>query len=160
MWACPGLPERITDVFWNREMKTETIDEYLDCVHFNCEKNPFTGKAFFNEIVFFYRPTKTMFCSDVFWNYPSSSLPNHQKEMQIRGEEVEVPFGTRAWKFGMDALYLPFYKNFMTLGLRTEFIAATEQVLSWDIEMIVPCHGDIIYGKDLCARVLDYHFNE
>ena len=35
----------------------------------------------------------------------------------------------------------------MTLGLRTEFIAATEQVLSWDIEMIVPCHGDIIYGK-------------
>ena len=24
-----------------------------------------------------------------FWNYPSSSLPNHQKEMQIRGEEVK-----------------------------------------------------------------------
>lgn len=159
MWACPGLPERMPDVNWSKEMKTETVDEFLDCVHFDCEKNPFTGKAFFNEIVFFYRPTKTMFCSDVFWNYPDSPLPNYQDEMPIvKNEEIDVPFGSRAWKFGMDKVYLPFYRSFMTLGLKDEFSAAKAKVLSWDIETIVPCHGDVIYGKSLCSRALQNHF--
>lgn len=35
--------------------------------------------------------------SDLYWNYPSAG----------------TSLGTRAWKFGMDAIYGPFYKAFM-----------------------------------------------
>ncbi|CAN0543573.1 unnamed protein product, partial [Laminaria digitata] len=34
------------------------------------ETNPFTGKPFFNEVLFFHRPTKIMTTSDLFRNYP------------------------------------------------------------------------------------------
>jgi len=37
------------------------------------------------KVVFFHRPTKSLITADLFWNYPT-----------------EVPFGTRAWKWGMD----------------------------------------------------------
>jgi len=37
------------------------------------------------QVVFLHRPTGTLIVTDVFWNYPEA-----------------VPFGTRAWKFGMD----------------------------------------------------------
>lgn len=159
MWACPGLPDRMPEVKWNKEMMTESVDDYLDLVWFNCEKNPFTGKAFFNEVVFYYRPLKALFCSDVFWNYPSAPFPNYNDEMELSSPEpeVEVPLGSKAWKFGMDKVYLPFYKNLMTLGGKDKFEAAREKVLAWDIDVIVPCHGDVLRGRDLCKRVLAEH---
>ena len=46
----------------------------------------------------------------------------------------------------------------MTLGLREEYAAAREKVLSFDTELIVPCHGDVIRGRGLCERVLRDHF--
>jgi hypothetical protein len=161
MWACPGLPQRIPEVAWGREMKSEVVDDYIECVWFNCEQNPFTGRAFFNEVAFYYRPLKALFFSDAFWNYPEGPLPNfyqindHDTDALM---EVRVPLGTRAWKTGMDRVYLSFYRRFMTLGLREEYAAAREKVLSFDTELIVPCHGDVIRGRGLCERVLRDHF--
>ena len=40
---------------------------------------------------------------------------------------------------------------------RRRYRAAAARVLAWDIEIIVPCHGDVIRGADLCRRVLRKH---
>ena len=58
----------------------------------------------------------------------------------------------------MDKVYLPFYKRLMTLGMKDKFVAAKEKVLSFDIDLIVPCHGDVIRGKNLCKKVLTEHW--
>lgn len=38
------------------------------------------------QVVFVHRPSKSFITADLYWNYPREG----------------VPFGTRAWKFGMD----------------------------------------------------------
>ena len=158
-WACPGLPERMPEVKWSKEMKTETVGDF-DLVFFDCEQNPFTRKAFFNEVVFYYRPLKALFMSDTYWNYPSDSVsPNYANEMDVQVPDFEVPGNTIAWKFGMDKIYLPFYKNVMTLGKKKEFAACKGKILSFDVDIIVPCHGDVVHGRELCSRVLQEHFS-
>ena len=42
-------------------------------------------------------PTGTLIATDLVWNYPSTGVGNRVK----------------LWKFGMDRVYLPFYKRFM-----------------------------------------------
>ncbi|CBJ26449.1 conserved hypothetical protein [Ectocarpus siliculosus] len=133
-YACPGLAERQPEVGFTREVgasiEDESLpewgDEILACF-MDCETNPFTGKPFFNEVVFFHRPTKTLITSDLYWNYPRK----------------EVPLGTRVWKWGMDKVYLPFYKKFMVTDGEA-FVSKVNQILDWGVETIVPCHGGIV----------------
>ena len=59
------------------------------------DKIPLTpGIAFFNEVCFCHRPSRTLIVTDLWWNYPSS------------GDDVtppvrEVPLSSRLWKVGM-----------------------------------------------------------
>lgn len=57
------------------------------------------ARAFHNgmQVVFVHKPSGTLIATDLIWNYPGSGTPK----------------GTQAWKFGMDRVYLPFYKRFM-----------------------------------------------
>lgn len=57
------------------------------------------ARAFHNgmQVVFVHKPSGTLIATDLIWNYPGSGTPK----------------GTQAWKFGMDRVYLPFYKTFM-----------------------------------------------
>ncbi len=47
-------------------------------------------------MVFLFKPAGLLIASDLFWNYPG-----------------DAPAGTQLWKFGMDRVYLPFYRTFM-----------------------------------------------
>jgi hypothetical protein len=47
--------------------------------------------------VFVHIPTGTLVATDLLWNYPSTGTPRN----------------VQLWKFGMDRVYLPFYKRFM-----------------------------------------------
>ncbi|KAK9904745.1 hypothetical protein WJX75_001725 [Coccomyxa subellipsoidea] len=100
-YACPGLKEKSPEVPYTTELGSGGGDppEWLGEVQatwLNYERNPFNGKAFFNEVVFLFKPAKLLVTSDLFWNYPS-----------------QAPGGTKLWKFGMDRVYLPFYRNLM-----------------------------------------------
>jgi hypothetical protein len=181
MYACPGLPARLPEISWNVEIGSEPPIEFggsVDSVHFDCEVNPVTNKPFFNEIVFFHMKSKSLFMADAFWNYPESQLPNyfgvsdtgaiHEcPKMPVGGltsdtlPPIEVPLGTKLWKFGMDKVYLPFYKNLMvgkSGERRAKYEKAVAKVLSWNAEVIIPCHGDVIRGEKLCRKVLSEHF--
>ena len=56
-----------------------------------------TLKCKLPQVVFVHKPSGTLIATDLVWNYPGSGTPR----------------GTKAWKFGMDRVYLPFYKKFM-----------------------------------------------
>ena len=103
-WAEDGAPEA-----WGGE---------FDVALFDCEVNPFTSTPFFNEVVFCHAASGVAFVTDVFWNYPGGD---------------DVPPGTRLWKFGMDRVYLPFYRAAMVRD-REKFARAREKVLSWDFD--------------------------
>jgi hypothetical protein len=173
MWGCPGLIERLPDIKWAGEIPSGIIapqgislgncwdfDEIVP-LHFDVEVNPFTGKPFFNEVIFFHKPSKSLLTTDVYWNYPQSDgKPNShlgESEWELSPSVDGIPLGSKAWKFGMDKIYLPFYKKFMVKN-RTKYDEISKVVLDeWDIETLIPCHGDIIRGNELIRDVLEDH---
>jgi Domain of unknown function (DUF4336) len=177
MYACPGLPARMPDCRFTHEFGSSELDlndfsKTCDYVWMDCEENPVTGNPFFNEVVFYHIKSKTLFCADAYWNYPSDKKPNfygvedtgklhpcskaHIEDGEL--DDLPVPFGTRAWKFGMDQIYLPFYKKFMIRKYQEKYLLAVNKILSWDVQQIAPCHGDLIKGKGICTDALKRHF--
>jgi len=76
--ACPGLAERMPDVRWDFEIPhgyrpkgfkggeatpTNGLDIWgpeIEMIHLNFEHNPFTRRPFFNEVIFYHGPSKTL----------------------------------------------------------------------------------------------------
>ena len=181
-WGCPGLMERRQDIRWageipagyrpqgwkkNDEKGTEPDNfwdtETIECMHIDVEKNPFTGKPFFQEVVYYHKPTKTLMVTDLWWNYPKDRVPNKQYGRDDTWELAplvdDIPLGSRAWGFGMDKIYHPFYDNFMVTNKQTYKDIAEHITYKWDIETIVPAHGDLVRGKEFCTKILKEHFN-
>ena len=146
MWACPGMMELEPDVGWKGEIpfgirprswyhedghKNTNSEKHGDLwdfdiiqpMHLDFEVNPFTNKAFFNEVVFYHTPSKTLLFTDAYWNYPrNDGVPNSNYDSyrprgggSTPGEESSfvtfdwelapsvnrVPMGSRFWKFGV-----------------------------------------------------------
>lgn len=207
IWGCPGLMEKETDVRWTGELPfgarpstfqdgnnqgircsdVKHVDmwdwEEFQPLHIDTEVNPFTGKSFFNEVIFYHPASKTLVCTDLYWNYPKSdgttngqvwdALPSSVAD-KTRDEDFGVwelapkvsaiPFGSTAWKFGMDKLFYPFYMNFMIRSDKRQSFNDIARFITcgdggWEIETIIPAHGDVIRGKNVCKKVLEKHFN-
>lgn len=191
MLGCPGIGSKVPDVNWTCELYSNvnlqlhdngTFLDSIEYIHFDCES--LLGKPFFNEVIFYHKRSKVLFMSDVFWNYPSSSMVNycgisntgliHQCSKVPLSYEMtheytndrdrlmhKVPFSTKLWKFGMDKVYRPFYQHVM-IGHNNEkrkrFNEIVSHLLTLDVSCIAPCHGDLIYGSALCKQVLAKHF--
>ena len=141
LWACPGLKEKKKgeipydkDLGETKEWKEMWIDEF-EMVHWDCES--ILSTPFFNEVSFVHKESKCLMVTDVYWNYPQKGRFYTTKEI--------------GWKFLMDVIYLPIYKNVLCFGeekqkrLR-ERVADVERL---DFDTIVPCHGTIVTGKDV-----------
>lgn len=181
MWACPGLTERMPEVPWKGEIgngyrpngwkgRASSFKnpegmwdtEILQPLHINVEKNPFTGRPFFNEVIFYHVPTKTLLTTDLFWNYPADGVPNSEfgrnDSWELAPLVDSVPVGSRLWKFGMDKVYYPFYSMLMVTD-KSEYKAIANHILNvWDVETVIPAHGDILRGKDFIRSVLTRFF--
>lgn len=180
IWGCPGLSERVASVDWTGEIpyhyrpsSWRNNDERDDAdsigwdanviqpLHLDCEINPFTGRPFFNEVIFFHSPTKTLMTTDLFWNYPVSGPPNAQlgranDEWEL-APSTDVPWKSQLWKFGMDKIYYPFWSNFMIRDDRLYEEIASHILNVWDVETVIPAHGDILRGKSFVSGVLRRH---
>lgn len=209
MWGCPGLAEQEPETRWTGEVPAgarppgfaskgtssggsdEMWDwEELQPLHIDTEANPFTGKAFFNEVIYYHAPSKTLLTTDLYWNYPRGDgvtngqvmdelakkgiIVNKSEEegdfgvWELAPDVGDIPFGSKIWgKVGMDKLFYPFYMNFMVKGdKRDEFNEVARYITcgnsdndGWEVETIIPAHGDIVRGKELCRQVLETHFN-
>jgi len=184
MWGCPGLSERLESIEWKGEIPSGyrpkgwkggvsrtfqheelTWDtDIIQPLHIDIELNPFTGKPFFNEVVYFHAPSETLIMTDLFWNYPAADgVPNSQLGRDDSWELApplgeRVPLGSSLWKFGMDRVYYPFFNGFMVTD-RGEYNAIADHIVNeWGAEMVIPAHGDILRGKDFVRNVLTKHF--
>lgn len=183
MWGCPGLKERMPEVRWKGEIPdgyrpkgwkgkaSNSISEdsegmwdsdILQPLHINIEKNPFTGRPFFNEVIFYHAPTKTLLTTDFFWNYPADGVPNSEfgrdDSWELAPSVEDVPLGSRLWKFGMDKVYYPFFNNLMVTD-KSEYKAIANHILNvWDVETVIPAHGDVLRGKAFIRSVLTKYF--
>ena len=214
VWGCPGLSHRVPGARWTGEVPygtrpdgfgsststtttsttTRPVDGMWDWnelmpMHVDAEINPFTGKSFFNEVIFYHVPSRTLLTTDLYWNYPrGDGVTNGQVIDELDNPDCaiedfgpwelapsvgRVPPGSILWgKVGMDVLFRPFYNNFMVGGERRDafeeiarHVACGEcdgdgdgDAAGWDVETIIPCHGDIVRGRRLCRMVLERHF--
>jgi len=179
MWGCPGLSEREEGVRWTGELPhgcrppgfddwgVGVFGEEIEYLHFDCEANPFTGRPFFNEVVFYHVPSKTLMMTDTWWNYPSSDGVTN-KEYEGREDDLgvwelapdvgKIPFGSSLWKVGMDKLFRPFYMNLM-VNEKDKFQQIVRHVTEqWEPETLIPAHGDIVRGRTLIKDTLRRHF--
>lgn len=143
MWGCPGLMEREPQVRWTGEIEYHARPEgyaewsgsqheeiqvvnrdekmwdrsELQPLHIDVEVNPFTGRPFFNEVIFYHPQSKTLLVTDLYWNYPrGDGVTNAQVTDEIgvdfKGEEDfgvwelapsvgEIPLGSRQVYFSL-----------------------------------------------------------
>jgi hypothetical protein len=173
MWGCPGLAERMPEIRWEGEIPAHVSRpdglSLKNCwdfgtitpLHLDMEVNPFTGKPFFNEVIFYHQPSKTLMTTDLYWNYPQDSgVPNDHlggSEWELAPRVDFIPLGSKLWKRGMDMVYHPFFKSFMVKD-RSRYDEIVAVILDeWNIETVIPAHGDIIRGKELCKSILSMH---
>jgi hypothetical protein len=209
VWGCPGLCEKMPNVRWTGELMEGTRpprfhhgDEgnaplvgYIDGMwnwdevqpmHINTEKNPFTGRPFFNEVVFYHAVSKTLIVTDLYWNYPrgdgvtngdlAEKREDGAADASANDEEDEdfgvwelapnvgnIPLGSKVWgKIGMDRLFYPFYMNVMVTPEKRQTFEEIARYITcgsgWEVETIIPAHGDIVRGKKFCRKVLETFF--
>lgn len=154
-------------------------------MHINTEVNPFTGRPFFNEVVFYHALSKTLIVTDLYWNYPrgdgvtngdlaekweSVAAPASAGEddedfgvWELAPNVGDIPLGSKVWgKIGMDKLFYPFYMNVMVMPEKRKTFEEIARYITcgngWEVETIIPAHGDIVRGKKVCRRVLETFF--
>ena len=58
----------------------------------------------------------------------------------------------------MDKIYYPFFNNFMVTD-PSQYRAIADHIVNvWDIETVIPAHGDILRGKDFIRKVFTEYF--
>jgi hypothetical protein len=139
-YACPGLRERKPEVGWTKSVGEPGDEHPLETCWISAERVPLIGsRPFFSEVLFLHKPSKTLFVTDLYWNYPSTP---------------DVPPSTRAWKWAMDNVYRPVYNRAMRV--QPEFDRDVwSKISQWDFDYIAPCHGEPI-AED-AKRVLAHH---
>jgi hypothetical protein len=179
-WGCPGLAKRMPDMPWTGEMPDgyrpagwkgaavespvlPTTEPWWDrnliqALHVNMEVNPATGRPFFNEVVYFHTVSKTLMVTDLFFNYPASTVPNSEfgrnDAWELAPVVSDIPVGSRLWKKGMDVVYAPFFSTLMVTD-KAAFRDMAEHIVNvWQPEIVIPAHGDILRGKDFIRQVL------
>lgn len=152
LWGCPGMKQKYPAIPWDEEL-VDGEGNFGDArfeftaTWFDCETNPFTGKPFFNETVFVHKKSRVLFVTDLFWNYPETDVG----EVDAR---VQIPLGTKAWKFGMDRVYLPFYRKAMVRDAKA-FAARRDATLQTAFDKVLPCHGEVVLSGG--AKVIAEH---
>jgi hypothetical protein len=192
MWACPGMMAKHPEVRWTGEIPTGArpgrgwnepwsnhnnnkevdpqVTSTIQALHVDCEVNPFSGKPFFNEVIYFHVPSATLMTTDLYWNYPNSDGVTNSNYNTIDGKQEDfgdwdlapsvstIPMGSNLWKQGMDKLFAPFYMNFMVQEKPRLTEIANYILEEWNPSTVIPAHGDVIRGRTLIQTVLRSHF--
>ena len=138
-YAAPGLKERFPQIGWQLEISSppDSWNDEFDATWIENERAPFKllgDRPFFSEMVFCHRPSKTLFVTDLWWNYPAGKAPSH-------------------WKFAMDNIYRPVYNGLMRQPGHQNTI---DTILNWNWDYIAPCHGEPIAGPQAKQTFKDF----
>ena len=192
MWGCPGLQERMPEIEFAGEIPSgirpsswpwknanaqeegaqvlaSDVDldkcwdlEEIQPLHIDVEVNPATKKPFFNEVIFYHTPSKTLITTDLYWNYPQpDGVPNSNLpaspiyDWELAPSLESIPLGSRVFFFAMNRLYLPIYKSLMVIQKETYQQIVDFIINQWQATTLIPAHGDLVRGKNVIQQVLN-----
>jgi hypothetical protein len=161
-----GLPEKraadksitykvpFTTVFTAKSKGSTTISEEFDR-DFEYE---YVDAHPNKEIVFFYKPEKTLIEADYMFNLPATEQYSRTGEPANEGlltnlfVRLNNTAGTAIWQKRL-RWYVISRKD------RAGFNVSTKRVDKWDFNRIIPCHGDVIEedGKGIFRKVFEWH---
>jgi len=90
--------------------------------------------------------------------FPNSHLPGGNDDDGLAHTVSSIPLGSRLWKIGVDKIYIPFYKTIMINDRKYDDDTIQTILEEWDAETLIPCHGDIIRGREKIKQVLYSNF--
>ena len=118
----------------------------------------YCGSHLNKELVFNYRPDRTMIEADLIWNLPGQEQYSKSSENATDGiltklfQPLVSTVGSPVWQ-----------KRFLwyagTKADRPGFEASVLRMQAWDFDRIIPCHGDVIEtgGKATFNKVMQWH---
>ena len=118
----------------------------------------YVGSHANKELVFCYKPDRTLIEADMMFNLPA------YEQFSKAGENPESGLLNRLFN-GLQNTTGPaaWQKRFLWYAAsssnRPEFNKSTQRIASWDFDRIIPCHGDVIEtgGKGVFRKVFEWH---
>ena len=113
------------------------------------------------ELVFLYRPERTLIEADLLFNLPAteqySKLP--ESERQEKGVMAKLFAGMQSTDG--DAKWMKRFNWYLAGKDRQSYNESLGKVEQWDFVNIIPCHGDVIEGngKEIFHKVFEWHLH-
>ncbi|KAI9762025.1 MAG: hypothetical protein M4579_000661 [Chaenotheca gracillima] len=120
----------------------------------------YVGSHANKELVFLYKPDRTVIEADMMFNLPATEQYSKTPESATSG------FLTRLFT-GLNSTYgdATWQKRFLwyvaSSGDRPDFNASAQRIAKWDFDRIIPCHGDVIEtgAKGIFQKVFAWHLS-
>lgn len=147
--------EKFSVVFTKENKRQTKISDEFDA-DFDYEYADGHGNR---ELVFFYRPDKTMIEADLLFNLPA----NEQYSRAPKDEKETTGFASKIFNNVQspegDAKWMQRFTWYLAVKDRTSFNESVQTMSQWDFKTIIPCHGDVIEGngKEIFLKVFEWH---
>ncbi|KFY08967.1 hypothetical protein V492_05744, partial [Pseudogymnoascus sp. VKM F-4246] len=110
------------------------------------------------ELVFCYKPDKTLIVADYLFNLPATEQYSKTGEPADKGILTRL-FGTLTGTTGRALGQKRYLWYGASAANRKGFGESAGRIAGWDFERIVPCHGDVVEGdgKEVFRKVFGWH---
>ena len=110
------------------------------------------------ELVFFYKPDKTLIEADLMFNLPATEQYSRTKEGAENGILTKLFIGLMSAQ-GSAKWQKRFIWYASSAKDRTGFNESIKRINNWDFQRIIPCHGDVIEAnaKGIFQNVFEWH---
>lgn len=118
----------------------------------------YVGSHANKELVFLYKPEKTLIEADLMFNLPAYEQHSKTPEKAETGFLTKLFIGLQSTR-GDPTWQKRFIWHVASSGNRPDFNSSVQRISGWDFDRIIPCHGDVIEsgGKGIFQKVLDWH---
>ncbi|KAI9795855.1 MAG: hypothetical protein M1833_006804 [Piccolia ochrophora] len=159
-----GLPEKranqknenvpFATVFTQKNKAETRIDPEFDA-DFDYE---YVGSHASKELVFLYRPDRTIIEADLMFNLPAHEQYSKTPEDATSGLLTKL-FTSFQNTQGPATWQKRFVWYATSSGDRPGFAASVERINKWDFDRLIPCHGDVIEtgAKGIFQKVFAWH---
>jgi hypothetical protein len=163
-----GLPEKrdkqnnekvpFSVIFTKENRETVKVDPEFDA-EFDYEYMP---SHMNKEIIFLYKPERTLITADLFFNLPATEQFSKTEESATAGIATKLFTylnNTQGAALGQ--------KRFLWYALsngakdRPGFNASVSKIAKWDFDRVIQCHGDVVEagGKGIFEKLFEWNIN-
>jgi hypothetical protein len=159
-----GLPEKraadnsitykvpFSTVFTAKDKHNITVSEEFDR-DFDYE---YVDSHVNKELVFLYKPEKALIEADYLFNLPATEQYSRTGESATKGllTKIFVAVNSTQGKAIWQKRLL-----WYALASKPGYITSTKKIATWDFDMLIPCHGDVIEkgAKGVFNKLFEWH---